>query len=207
MAPDPTRRVALIGGGGHALVVADAIADAVSLIGFFDDRPDAALAVKLSVPHLGPLDLAAPAPGISLHLALGDLARRAALLPRLDAAATFTIVHRSAAVSSRAGLGRGVFVGPQAVVHTCAAVGDHVIINSGAIVEHECALAPNVHVAPGAVLGGNVRVGTGTLVGLGARVLPGVTLGAGCVIGAGAVVLRDVPDGGRVMGVPARERA
>jgi acetyltransferase-like isoleucine patch superfamily enzyme len=49
-----------------------------------------------------------------------------------------------------------------------------------------------------------VTVGDGAHIGTGAVVLQGRTIGTGAVVAAGAVVLEDVPDGGRVAGVPAR---
>ena len=51
---------------------------------------------------------------------------------------------------------------------------------------------------------GSATVGADTLIGLGASVRPGVKIGAGCIIGVGAAVVRDVKDGEKVIGVPAR---
>lgn len=201
--------ISLVGGGGHALVVADAALRAgLSLAGFYDDDEDAVLASgEPSAARLG--DIASleaqeldNAPWI---LAVGDLGTRRWLIDRLykaedDAA---MVVHPAAVVSESAVVAGGVWIGPGAVVHTRARVLDHAIVNSGAVIEHECLIAENAHIAPGAILGGRVSVGNDTLVGLGARVLPGVRIGSGCTIGAGAVVLRDVPDGARVVGVPA----
>lgn len=194
------------------MVVADAALRAgLGLAGFYDDDEDAALAAgEPSVARLG--DLASleaseldNAPWI---LAVGDLGTRRWLIDRLykaedDAA---MVVHPDATVSESAMIAGGVWVGPRAVVHTRAKVLDHSIVNSGAVVEHECLIAENAHIAPGAVLGGRVSVGNDTLIGLGARVLPGVRIGSGCTVGAGAVVLRDVPDGAKVVGVPAVDR-
>ena len=219
----PGRSIILAGGGGHALVVAEALTLAGDrCIGCLDDDPrpllsrDSAQHQAPHAPRLGPLvgwvgsTHPSLTPGISpsifegalVHLALGNLARRA---PLLDLPFTpATIIHPRAIISPSADVGPGCFVGPGAVLHTRATLHPHAILNSGAIVEHECHIGPNAHLAPGSVLGGRVRIGAGTLVGLGARVLPGITVGSGATIAAGAVVTRDVPDHAVVLGVPAR---
>ncbi|MEO1716736.1 MAG: acetyltransferase [Planctomycetota bacterium] len=212
--PDDTRppvKLTLVGGGGHALVVADAALRAgLDLHGFFDDDPDAPIAAGTpSCEHLGDLTSleARELDGSPWILALGDLTTRRWLIDRLykaedDAA---MVIHPDATISESAVIAGGVWVGPRAVVHTRARVLDHAIINSGAIVEHDCLVSENAHIAPGATLGGNVSVGNNTLVGLNATVLPGVTIGSGCTVGAGAVVTRDVQDQSVVVGVPASQ--
>lgn len=196
--------VELVGGGGHALVVAEtAMLLGLRLAGTWDDHPEPAIA-RLGVARLGTLEAFTLRPARRWILALGDLARRTELLKRLFGEGAVTLVHPRAMVSPSASIGPGVWVGPGAVIHTLARVGPHAMVNSSAVIEHECEIGENSHIAPGAVLGGRVQVGPGTLVGLGARVLPGIRIGRGCVIGAGAAVIRDVPDGSRVVGVPAR---
>ncbi|MCA9312052.1 MAG: acetyltransferase [Phycisphaerales bacterium] len=194
------RQLCLLGGGGHALVVADAAqAAGWHLLGFCDDRPEADLP---GVPRLGAL-ADAPA-GVARHIAIGDLRVRRGLM----SAATLwaTIVHPSVIVSPTAEIGEGTFLGARAVVQGRTALEAHVIVNTGAIIEHDCVVGDNTHIAPGAILGGNAAVGSDTLVGLGARVLPGVRIGRGVTVGAGAVVCADVADGATVVGVPARVR-
>jgi sugar O-acyltransferase (sialic acid O-acetyltransferase NeuD family) len=197
-----SKRITLIGGGGHALVVAaTAIEAGFAVAGYFDDDRGAVLGARMGVPWLGTLEQAGR--GVAVIVAVGDLKRRRSLIDRLGSVDVVSVcAPRSCAAGAR--VGRGVLVAAGAVVQAFVEVGDHAIINTGAIVEHECRIGANAHVAPGAVLGGRVRVGADTLVGLGSRVLPGVQIGAGCVIGAGSVVLRDVADGEKVAGVPAR---
>lgn len=198
----------MIGGGGHALVVADAAQHRFALAGFFDDNPDARLGPLFDRSRLGSFaELSAfrPSADHRFVLAVGDLRTRRQALAALPAGAQFeSVIHPAAHVGAHVTYGTDAFVGPRAVVHTAAVLGDHVIINTGAIVEHECRIGTNSHIAPGAVLGGNVHIGEDCLVGLGSRVLPGLVIGAGSTIGAGAVVTKDVAAGSVLRGIPAR---
>lgn len=199
--------VILVGGGGHSLVVADGARTAgIVIAGFVDDRADAP-AMKLGLRRIGAM--AGWSPGAQPWvMCVGDVPTRVRLIDAMGAGTghAATIVHPRAWVSPGATVGAGAFIGAGAVVQALARVEEHAIVNTSAIVEHECVIGRASHVAPGATLGGNVTIGPGTLVGLGSRVLPGVRIGRGVVVGAGAVVTRDVPDGARVVGVPARVR-
>lgn len=221
-APNPgsAQRVplVLIGGGGHAIVVAEAARlSEHPIAGFLDDHPAAPLAaILIDLPHpfaapscLGPLEAVELVGEQGWIVALGDLRARRAAIKRMTGGTggakggAVSVVHPTAIVSPTALIGPGTFIGPGAIVHARARVGAHGVVNSGAIVEHDCVLEENVHIAPGAVLAGGVKVGRDTLVGLGSRVLPQVRIGQLAVVGAGSVVLGDVGDGVTVVGVPA----
>ncbi|MGE4552509.1 MAG: hypothetical protein AB7D57_05325 [Desulfovibrionaceae bacterium] len=124
-----------------------------------------------------------------------------ALVPRRPAFAL--AVHPRAVVATSAAVAGGAIVNACAVVQPFARVGAHAMIHAGAILEHDVVVEAFANIAPGAVLAGHVRVGRGATVFAGATVIPGVRIGAGAMVAAGAVVLRDVPEGGRVAGVPA----
>src|SRR5436190_24310581 len=203
--PEVGRKLILIGGGGHALVVAEAVqAAGVPASGFYDDSTDAVLGQRLNVPHLGPLAAIKIEEQDLYLIALRDVGLRRKIAQTLSSDQATTIIHAESFVAPSATLGTGVFVAPKALVHSFASVDDHCILNTAAIIEHECIIGENTHIAPAAVLGGRVRVGAHCLIGMGARLLPGVRVGTGCVIGAGAVVVRDVPSDTVVSGVPAR---
>ena len=199
-------QIILIGGGGHAKVVFDAMVCAgLAACGFVDDDPQALIFKLDGCPeYLGSIASAANHDGVML-IAIGDVPVRRRLINTIgpfDYARA--VVHPRAIVAKSSMLGIGVFVGPGAIVNADARIGDHAIINSGAIVEHDCAVGINTHIAPGAKLGGGAKVGDDTLIGIGATVLPGIRIGNACVVGAGAVVTCDVGDGETVVGVPAR---
>lgn len=211
LTPTPPVPVVLIGGGGHALVIAEAAQFAgVDVVGFLDDDPSAAVTRLPRGPvHVAPLNDLPRIADRRWILSIGNVELRAEMLGELEqlelSRQAISIIHPSAFVSPSAQIGQGVYVGPRAIVHSNARVQDHAIINSGAIVEHDCVIGYNAHVAPGAVLGGGVRIGISALVGLGARVLPLLSVGDHAVVGAGAVVVKAVTDWQRVAGVPARQ--
>lgn len=206
---DPQRKVVLLGGGGHAAVVADAAhAAGWSIVGYLDDRSDTGLGLI----HLGKIDdaqavLATLDNEVAVHAAVGRALLRKRWLALANQRGAATIVHRSAVVSPSATIDQGVFIGPLAVINARAAICCGAIINSGAIIEHDCTVGAFSHIAPRAVLAGEASVGDSALVGCGAVVLPGVHIGDGATLGAGSVATSDVPAGATAIGAPARVAA
>lgn len=209
-APAP---VVVIGAGGHARVLAEALAlCGQAVAGHVAPEPDA---TGLLGPHLGD-DSALPAlvaQGHRFALGLGFVdaagaARRAGLLARLQglAAELVRVVHPAAVLSPSASLADGCFVAAGAIIGTRARIGRGSIVNTGAIVEHDATIAENCHIATGARLAGGMVLGPDVLIGAGAVLRQGLSLGAGAVVAAGAVVIRPVAPGALVMGNPARVR-
>lgn len=210
--PSQTKLI-LVGGGGHAKVVADAaISAGWTILGFLDDVADTAMST-VGFRRLGSLDDWRTAGEQALLMpAIGDNALRrrcveqwVAALGDDGAARTIaTVIHASAVVSPSAQIGLGTFCSALSVINAGAVLGQACIINTSAVVEHDGIIGAGVHLAPRAALGGNVHVGSGTLVGIGAVVRPGISIGDQCTIGAGAVVVADVDNGETVVGNPAR---
>ena len=195
----------LIGGGGHALVVAEAAQQADEpTLSFLDDAEAPALITLLGPgARLGGLDHHLQKRAAAI-LALGDLRRRRRWLDEHAHPAWTNIVHPAATVSPSARLGSGAFVGAGAVINALARLGAHVIANTACVIEHECIISDNVHIAPGAIICGGAHIGADTLIGAGAVVLPGVTIGACCTIGAAALVRDNIDDDTMALGMPAR---
>lgn len=181
----------LVGAGGHARAIAEALAAGESPIdAYVDPRPSDWLKAR----HVGSDGEAETLPAQGFVLGVGgvspeDLSRRHALYRRYRERGwrPCTVVHPTAVVSAHARIGEGSVILAGAIVQPGAVLEEAVIVNTGAIVEHDSAVGAGAHIAPGAIA------------------LGGCAIGAACMIGAGAVVLPDasVPD--RTL-VPAGER-
>ena len=139
-----------------------------------------------------------------LFCAIGKNSVRAHLFSTLSLDRAPVLVHPAASVSPSARLGAGTLVVAGAIVNADAQMGCGVILNTGCSIDHDCILDDFVHVSPGARLAGNVRVGARSWIGIGAIVREGVTIGEDVLVAAGAAVVKDLPNGARVGGVPAR---
>jgi len=201
----------LIGGGGHARVLAEAARStgAFDLIGYLDRAPSPETERLIGLRCLGDDHWLDGHDEVSLSLGVGsakDVTQRRAIVERLALSASrwSVVVHANAWVSPTASLAAGVSVFAGAIVQTGARVDFQAIVNSGAVVEHDVEVGEFAQLAPGAVVGGGATIGACAFIGLGARVRDHVRVGAGAVVGMGSVVVSDVPPGCTVVGVPAR---
>lgn len=209
--------VVIVGAGGHARVVADALLCAgIEVLGFID-RDTALHGTSIyGLPILGDDEalsgmvrshclLANGIGGVGLEQAV-PLRRK--VQERLEAAGySFCGVrHPSAQISPRAILADDVQVFAGGVVQPGAKIARGVIINTRSIVEHDCQIGAFVHCAPGSVVCGEVTLEADVHVGAGAVIRQGLRLGRRIVVAAGAVVVADHPGPGTLLGVPARMR-
>ncbi len=208
------RVLVLMGGGGHAAVVADAARlSGWNVIGFVSDaiptEDDRRQQERAALTWLGPThelaEVLASAPSAGVFAAVGDgalrekwMARAASLRAHVPA-----IVHPSAVVSNTASIAAGVLIGPHAVVNARARIGAGVIINTSAVIEHDVEIDMFAHIAPGSVLTGGVQVGKHVMIGARSVVVPERVIGDHALIAAGSVVTRNVEPGSRVAGCPA----
>jgi sugar O-acyltransferase (sialic acid O-acetyltransferase NeuD family) len=113
-----------------------------------------------------------------------------------------TLISPSAIVSNTAKLGEGVQVLPRATLNAGTSVGAHSIINSCSLVEHDCCVENFVHIAPSATICGGTVVREGAQIGPCSVVAQGVEIGVYSVVGAGASVVRSLERYSKVL--PAR---
>jgi sugar O-acyltransferase (sialic acid O-acetyltransferase NeuD family) len=207
--------VIVIGAGGHASVVADALLTAgYAVLGFTDAAAGRQGSLVCGLPVLGDDSVLARyrCDEVLLANGIGSLGGepvplRQRLQQGLEASGWrfCHVIHPAAVVSRFAHLDEGVQVMAGCVVQAGAVLGKGVIVNTAAVVEHDVALGPWSHVAPRAVVCGDTRVGAASHIGAGATVLQGIDLGPVTLVGAGAVVVRNFSGNGALVGVPAHQ--
>lgn len=198
-------RIAIMGAGGHAKVVFDALlsTEEHEVIGFVDDNPQLAGTSFFNLPVVNQMDSLNGVEGYIV--AIGDNAvRKTKYEFYKDKGYTpVNAIHRSAIISPYASMEKGVAAFTNAVVNPGACIGDNVILYTACTVAHDCQISEHAYISPGCNLSGQVKVGTGAFLGTGAVVLPQVSIGNWSIIGAGAVVTKDIPAHVTAVGVPA----
>lgn len=208
--PAASRRLAIVGAGGHGRVAADI----ASLLGwqpivFYDDRwPSHSSNANWAVAGTTAGCLRADQGADNVFVAIGDNGTRLKLVTEFTALgrSVVSLIHPSAVVSPSATIGVGSMICAGAVVGPFAVAGDATIVNTNASVDHDCLLGRGVHIGPAAALGGAVIVGDCSWVGIGATVNENLRIGSNSVVGARAAVVADVASDIVVIGVPAKPR-
>jgi sugar O-acyltransferase (sialic acid O-acetyltransferase NeuD family) len=205
------RRLLMLGCGGHARVLLDALECGGAKVDAYLAPEPAQHLWPSSIAYRGADGALAQLDPEAWHLVNGVGSTRSLAIRRgvyqhgkTLGYAYRTVTHPSALVAASVRLGEGVQLMAGAIIQCGSVIGADSIVNTGAIVDHDCEIGPHVHLAPGACVAGGVKIGDSTHVGLGARILQNINIGAGCLIAAGAVVIADVPSGTAVAGVPAR---
>ncbi|KQT31160.1 hypothetical protein ASG29_14335 [Sphingomonas sp. Leaf412] len=206
------RDIVVIGAGGHAAVVADAIRCGRDTVVAFADADPAKIGWSLqgaSIVDEARIGASFDRDTYLLANGIGGvrdttLRRRVQEQLEHDGWRFATIRHPAAIVSDHATIVDGAQVLAGCIVQAGAHIGRGAIVNTGAIVEHDCTIGEWTHLAPAATVCGDVTIGAGSIVGARAVVIQGIRIGAETLIGAGAVVVRNFEGGGTLYGVPAR---
>lgn len=207
-----SKDVILLGAGGHARVLVDAIHSLgeLNIIGAVDAHPERVDSERLGTTLLGMDDELMKYPVYSIELvnavaSVKDMEKHRIIyeLFKRKGYHFASIRHASALVARNVILSEGTQILIGSVINVNVSIGENAIINTSSSIDHDCVIGSHVHIAPGVVLSGGVIIEDETHVGAGATIIQGVKIGKGVTIGAGAVVLRDVENDAVVAGVPA----
>jgi acetyltransferase EpsM len=203
MAPIP---FVIIGSGGHAKVVMDALEkNHHAILSIFDDD------IKKVGTSFSSGYFIQQTPDIhwwqehtiQAIIAVGSNQARKKIVEKLGNNVDWgQAIHPSSIIHKSAIIGKDVYIGANVVIQADAIIGDHSIINTGAIIEHDVVVGNYCHVAPRVTLTGHTQVGDGTLIGAGATTIPSIKIGSWCTIGAGSVIVKDIDNSKKAYGNP-----
>ncbi len=209
-APKVIRDVVIIGGGGHAKVLASIILKLKDfrLLGYSDLKTNGVL---ICVPYLGrdeqTLSNYSPANTVVAigvgKIGLNPIRQRIVESPSVVRFNLPEIISPSSIVNNAK-----VFAGAQVfdgvVVNAGATIGAFAILNTNSTIEHDVIIGEFTHIAPNVTICGEVQIGDNCMIGAGSVVIQGVNICANVLIGAGSVVLKDITQSGIYVGNPAK---
>ena len=171
----------LVGAGGHARALVDALAARGVAVAAYVDRAPCAWLPGVRRFESDDLPVGMDAEGFVLGIGAVNpdgLVRRLGLFRRYLARGWKAppVVHTASVVSASAALGDGSHILAAAVVQPGAAIGAAAIVNTGAIIEHDSTVGEGAHVAPGAIVLGGCNIGDCAMIGAGAVVLQGASV-------------------------------
>ena len=186
--------IIFVGGGGHALSLAEFCGDRV--IGYIAHSANPDFPYKwLGDDSMGHEIVAQ---GFPLHIAYiysGSplmLKRKEIITHYQSLNAKFaTVISPQATITPQSEVGEGSAVMCGAIINR-AKIGKCAVINSGAIIEHDCKLGDNTFIGPGAVVGGFTEIGNN------------ITIGDNITVAMGAVINKDLTEPGIYHGNPLR---
>jgi sugar O-acyltransferase (sialic acid O-acetyltransferase NeuD family) len=195
-----SKKIIMIGGGGHAKVLVDILKQGqIEIYAIASPEIDQKSVLMQGIKHFLNDDeiYNFRTDEILLVNGIGSIpgtALRASIFDNFQKYGYefLTVISKSSVVSKHCKLGMGVQVMPGVIINADARVGDNTIINSGAIIEHDCQIGSHNHIAPGAALSGEVVTGNYVHISTGAKVIQGIKIGERAMVGAGATVFKDL---------------
>lgn len=153
------KKVIIIGAGGHAKVVIDTIQNSMSneleIIGVLDNGDiDEIYGVK----KIGGFNDIIKYKDCYFHIALGNENLRISLSNLIGEEKLVTVVHKTAFVSNKSIIAKGVYIGAMCVVNPNVKIGLCSIINTGSIIEHDSEICDFAHLSYRTLVGSNCKV-------------------------------------------------
>lgn len=200
-----SKKVVIIGAGGHAKVIADIILiNGDDIVGFLDDSEEKqGKAIYKDHKVIGKISDAKKYKENYFIIAIGNNAKRAEISEKLNVK-YYTAIHPKAVIADTVKIGEGSTIMAGVVINPDTKIGNHCIINTCCSIDHDNTIRNYVHVSPGAHLAGKIYIGERTWICAGVTIINSVNISSDVIVGAGATVIKDILMAGTYVGTPAR---
>lgn len=198
-------KIIILGAGGHAKVIAEAIIKSGNrVIGFLDDEKLEDTEIYLGIKVLGKINDCINYKNYRFIIGIGNNKVRKEISNKYNLN-WCTVIHPSAIVASDVKIGLGTVIMPGVVINPGTIIGNHCIINTSSSIDHDNIIEDFVHISPGCHLAGTVKVKENTWLCIGTIVKNNITITSNSVVGAGAIVIKDIVESGTYVGIPAHK--
>lgn len=209
------KKVAIVGGRGNGLVIAQVIEDmakachSIAVAGFLNDHePIGSLIGEYEV--IGRprewKNLESGTQVVFALLSVGKMEERSDLLSALSVPENrlATLVHPTALVGSGVSVGKGSVICSYVTCQPGSSIGNNSIVRAGANLGHDARVADFVDIGPNSTLCGYSDVAKGAHIAPNSVVRDSVSVGEFGVLSAGSVALKNIEPRTVWMGNPAR---
>ena len=202
-----TKKIILIGAGGHAASISDAILSSQRVIKGYIDEKKSNEAVMGHKVYKSILEID------NYHnyeycIAVGDNSLRERIFKKtihqFKDVKFATIIHSSSYVSNQSILGDGTVILGNSFIGPRCHIKNHCIINSGTSIDHDCHLDEFSSTGPGSIIGGTVSVGKKSVIAIGSSIKHNITIGDNSIVGANSYLKDDIGNNAVYYGTPAR---
>lgn len=204
-----TKKLILVGGGGHCVSVIDVAERAGFHITGILDTPKKVGSSVLGYKIIGTDEqINDYVDNVRFVVTVGQIkeaSTRIRLHELIHAAGgkLATIISPLAYISRFATLAEGVVIMHHAVVNANARIGKGCIINTFANIEHDVVVGDYCHISTGATVNGSCIINNVVFIGSNSVIMNGLSIISGCIIGAGSLVQKDITQKGIYYGNPA----
>ncbi|MCF8296023.1 MAG: acetyltransferase [Saprospiraceae bacterium] len=175
------------------------------VIGYLDNNKDALQGYNSPFQVLGSeIDYAFPENSWVI-IAISDVHIREKVFNNLKSKVKFyPFIHPTAVIGLNVEIGEGCLISPYVVITTNIVIGRSVFINIGSVIGHDCSIGNFCSLMPHTDLGGHVKLGDLVTMGTKTTIAPHQKIGTEAYIGSGSVILRNIPNGAKAVGNPAK---
>ncbi len=210
-----SRKLVLVGGGGHCKAVIDvALSAGREILGILDASiPEGSHVI--GIPVLGNDNMISSiiekyGSSVEFIITVGQLEsseirhKIADNITRAGGSFCEPMISACAHVAASAKIGRGTVIMHKVVVNSDAQVGENCIINTGAIIEHDCKVGSFTHVSTGSIANGTCTIGDDCFIGSRTVLVNNVSITDDVMTSAGSLINHDLEIAGIYCGAPAR---
>lgn len=143
----------------------------------------------------------------SVIVAIGDSKDRCSMVKKLPATTSFfTFIHPTSIMGNDVVIGEGSFVGAYTIVTSNVTIGAHAILSRGNHIGHDTQIGNYFSMMPGSIVSGNVNIENSVYIGTNSSIREKINICDDVIIGLNTGVISNIVEKGVYIGTPAKKK-